>query len=69
MINLVIIIWGGLIEDVKAFRKDSDAFDFFEEKTHVSWKDFTERLAHNESSETILRDYTGSDIRVIPVQS
>lgn len=68
MINVVIIMWGGLVEKVEAFRKDSDAYDFFERETHISWKDFTKRLAHNESSETILRDHAGSDIRVMPLK-
>jgi hypothetical protein len=67
MINVVIIIWQGVIEDVKAFREEDNAFAFFEQETHISYKDFKTRI-ETEDVETILADYAGSNIWEIKVE-
>lgn len=61
MINVVIIMWQGLIEDVKAFWDEAAAFAFFKDETGVHWQEFVERK-DTEDTETILSDYAGSNI-------
>ena len=61
MINVVIIMWQGLIEDVRAYRDEAAAFRFFQEETKVSWEEYSRRIK-TEDSETILADYAGSNI-------
>ena len=61
MINVIIIMWQGLIEDVHAYKDEADAFRFFQEETKVSWEEF-KRRRDTEDTETILADYAGSNI-------
>ena len=61
MVNVVILLWQGLIEDVQVFKEEADAFAFWEEQTGVPYEEFKERIA-DEDSENILSDYAGSNI-------
>ena len=61
MINVVVILWQGLIGDVLAFKDEADAFSHFKEATGVSYEEFKERVK-SEDSENILADYAGSNI-------
>ena len=61
MINVVVIMYQSIIENVKVFRDDASAFSFFEQETGVAWSEFEER-SENEDNETILADYAGSNI-------
>ena len=61
MINVVVIMYQGVIEDVKAFRDETDAFHFFEQETGVAWTEFKERI-EKEDTEMVLGDYAGSNI-------
>ena len=61
MVNVVIIMWQGLIEDVKVFKESKPAEDFFTKETDVAWSEFMARH-DTEDSETILADYAGSNI-------
>ncbi len=61
MVNIVIIMWQGVIEDVRAYQEEGDAFVYFELETQTSWKQY-QRLRETEDCETILGDYAGSTI-------
>jgi len=61
MVNVVVIQWQGLIEDVLVFKNEADAFSHFKEATGVSYEDFKER-SKDEDSENILTNYAGSNI-------
>jgi len=61
VINIVIIMYQGVIDDVKAFRDEINAFRFFEQETGVAWTGFKERT-DTEDTETVLADYAGSNI-------
>ena len=60
-VNVVIIMWQGLIEDVAGFKDEADAFRFFQKETSVSYEEFKKR-SETEDSENILADYAGSNI-------
>jgi hypothetical protein len=66
LINIVIIVYQGLIEDVQAFRDETRAFRFFEQETGVAWTEFKERC-DKEDTETLLGDYAGSNIWEIKI--
>ena len=61
MVNVVIIMWQGSIEDVKVFRESQAAEGFFTTETKVAWSEFKARI-ETEDSENILADYAGSNI-------
>jgi hypothetical protein len=67
MINVVIILWQGIIEDVKAFNKEADAFEFFKQETGVSYEEYKSRI-QEEDTETILGHYAGSNIYEVKVE-
>ena len=67
MVNVVIIMFQGVIEDVKVFREETYAFKFFEEQTNVSCEVFKARI-DSEDSETIRADYAGSNIWEVTVK-
>lgn len=66
MINVVVIVYQGLIEDVQAFRDETRAFHFFEQETGVAWAEFKKRI-ETEDTETVLADYAGSNIWEIKI--
>ena len=67
MINVVVIVYQGLIEDVKAFKGENGAFRFFEQETGVAWAEYEKRI-EDEDTEAILADYAGSNIWEIKVE-
>ncbi len=61
MINVVVIMFGDLVEDVSAYKNESDAKEFFEKQTSVNFDVFAKRIK-DEDTETILGAYAGSNI-------
>ena len=60
MINLVIIVFQGLIEDVKVFKSERDAISFWEQETGQNWPGFAAWTPSERH--TIMGDYDGSTI-------
>jgi hypothetical protein len=67
MVNVVIIMWQGVIEDIAVFNKESDAFEFFKKETEVSYEEYKSRIKEVDT-ETILGDYAGSNIYEVKVE-
>lgn len=67
MVNVVIIMWQGVIEDVKVFWNPAIAEGFFATSTNVAWSDFKSRI-ETEDSETILGNYAGSNIWELKIE-
>lgn len=61
MVNVVVLLWQGVIQDVAVYKDEADAFAFWEEETGVPYEEFKER-AKTDDSEDILGDYAGSNI-------
>ena len=61
MVNVVVIMFQGNIEEVKVVWRNEGAYQFFQEKTGVAWAEFSRRC-ENQDSETILGNYAGSNI-------
>lgn len=61
MVNVVVLLWQGVIQDVAVFKDEADAFAFWEEETGVPYQEFKERIGVDDS-EDILGDHAGSNI-------
>ncbi len=61
MINVVLILFQDIIEEVEAFKNEADAKAFFERHTGVNFDVFKQRV-QDEDTETIFGVYAGSNI-------